>query len=324
MSTVQRPGAVRRPTGPAATPQTSTSRGPSPDEVNALPEFEDGQAIDLDPAKANDGGFGAGDGTTVKIVSARFGKFQYPGRTDIAAEVRLFVEFQIPGSDKPRIESFKYADFSRFTASKDGNTVVVRPSAIKANKDGSNFVPNVYKYDKGVLFMQSVTNAGKAVGLTAEKLNKEGAKALVGLMVHVRKQRVAGMSDGSKPALLVDYINAPGAASNASGNATVAAPNVVVAPVTNQTVAAPAAADTAAVDEITVLATEALSDLLEGSEGKTMSKAHIPTKLIQNEKWKTHEHRGKILQKLREADFVEHADRNGKVWFVDGANIVKL
>ena len=323
MSKVQpsRPGAQRRPSGPSVQVQ---SKGPSAEEINALPEFiEDGENINLDPALASDGGFGAGEGTTASIVAARFGKFNYPNRPDIASEIRLFVSFQQAGFDRPREESFRYADFGKFAVSKDSNLVKLRPSAIKANKDGSTYKPTLYKFNQGVLFVQSLKDAGFSV----EKFNKEGAKALVGLTVHVRKRRVDGQGDNAKPALLVDYIGTgvPVNPNSASvGNQAPAHANQGNA-VQDTQVQAPANSGTSQVtgnSDVEALAEAALLDILGGAPENTIARSAIPMTLVRIDKWKQHDQRGAILKLLREDSFV---NKENAAWRVDAkANTISL
>ena len=266
---------------------------------------------------ASDGGFGAGEGTTANIVAARFGKFNYPGRPDIASEIRLFVSFQQAGFDRPREESFRYADFAKFAVSKDGTLVKLRPSAIKANKDGSTYKPTLYKFNQGVLFVQSLKDAGFSV----EKFNKEGAKALVGLTVHVRKRRVDGQGDNAKPALLVDYIGtgAPVNPNTASvGNQTPAHANQG----NTSDAATVHVAELAGNSDIEALAEAALLDILGGAPDNTIGRAAIPMTLVRIDKWKQHDQRGAILKLLREDSFVNKANA---AWRVDAkANTISL
>lgn len=298
-----RPGAQRGPVRPAQT----ASKGPSAEEVNALPEFaDDGREIDLDPAKAHDGGFASGEGTTVTINSARFGKFVYPGREDVPAQLHIFLEFAVPGNEFPRKENLKYADFAKFAATKDGNSVKLRASAVKKNRDGADYLPTLYKYDQGVMFLQSIKDAG----VSADKINKEGLKSIVGLTVHVRRRKVAGQGENAKPALTVDYIDAKGT--------TAPAASTHAAPPSTQSVAPSVAS------EVDNLAEAALLDILGAAENNTIVRAQIPTTLIRLDKWKAHEQRGAILKTLRDDVFVNSADRKDVIWTVDGVNITKL
>ena len=304
---VQRPSAR-----PSAAP---VSKGPDAGAINALPEFEDnGTDLDLDPSKANDGGFAAGDGTDAVIASAKFAKFQFPGRDDIPAQVRLFLEFQTAGHDTNKKEQLKYADFAKFAASKDGNTIKVRPSAIKENKDGSKYIPNLYKYDQGVLFMQSVKDAG----ISAEKINKEGLKCLIGLKVHVSRRKVSGQVDNAKAALLVDYIDGMGTVNAAPAATKPAAPaaGLVQAHVETETVAAN--------DEVSGLAEAALLDVLGVTS--PIAFANIAAAIIRIPKWVGHAQRGPVLKTLRDNEnaFIKDATRDGVLWVVDGVTVAKI
>lgn len=321
-----RPGApARRPSGPPSKGGTSSGRGgQSIEELNALPEFiEEGDNISLDPADASDGGLGAGEGTDVTIVGARFGKFQYNGRDDIAPELRLFLNFQREGFDSPREESLKYADFGKFAPTKDGNFVKARASAIRENKDGSKYTPSPYKYAAGVLFLQSLKDAG----LSADKLNKEGLASLTGLAVHVRKRKVAGQGENAKPTFMVDYIDgfSPAAAVSTAPAAATTAP-AATAPKRATTKAketpapAPVVAETPAVDDgIAALAEQALLDMLQAAPENTISRSQIPTTILRMEQWKSHEHRGVILKMLRDDAFI---NAEGQPWVVNGTSVV--
>ena len=317
-----RPGVSRKPSGPSTqtnTPQRSGGLSQEEiDAINALPEFEDGTQVDLDPANSNDGGLGSGEGTTVVVTAANFKKFDYNGKTEYPAEVRLFLKLSKDGQELKREESLKYGEFAKFVASKDGNFVTLRLSAIKKNKDGSDYVPRPYKFSPAVMFLQSLKDAGFSV----EKLNKEGVKSIVGLTLHIRRRKVVGQGDTAKPVLLVDYIgtggavNAPVAPSAPAAPATPPAAPKAQAPATQS---APAATQsTQAASEVDSLAEQALLDILGAAEGNTISRAQIPTTLIRIEQWKSHEQRGAILKTLRDDNFI---NREGSPWKVSGNSV---
>lgn len=306
-STPTRPGARRPAAGGPPSQAGKTARVVlSVDELRALPEFEESaEHLDLDPSNVSDGGFGAGEGTTVTITAAKFAKFEYPGRDDLGPQLRLFLTFQREGFDNPRVESMSFADYDKFTATKDGNHVNPRASAIKSNKDGSKYVPRPFKFNPGVMFLNSLVNAG----LPLAKINAEGAAAFVGLVVHVRKQKAAGQNEDAKPALLVDYIDglkAP-AADKSVAPAKAAPAKKEAVPAKEVAKAAAATVDAGSID-VNALAEEALLDLLTGAPGNTITRAQIPTTLIQSAKWSKHENRGAILKLLRENDFIVRDD----------------
>ena len=289
--------------------------------INALPEFaEDGVDVDIDPELAHDGGIGAGEGTTVTIVAARWGKFMYQNRTDIPAEMRLFVSLKREGYDNPREESLKYGEFSRYNASKDGMFVKLRPSAIKKNKDGSDYVPRPYKYNQGVMFLQSLKDAG----LSVTKLNSDGLKSIIGLTVHVRRRKVAGQSETGRPALIVDYIDgvtAPAGTTVSAGTTAPAANTQTPAAPKGQTVNTPSvfapaqpAAASVAPSEVDGLAIDALIEIIGQGNGK-ISRSQVAAGLIRIVRWKTHKNRGEILALLRDDSFI---NRDGQIWKVSG------
>lgn len=318
-TTPQRPGA-RRPLagGPPSQARRASSQTLSVEDLRALPEFVDeGENINLDPAAASEGGIGAGEGTTVTIVKARFGRFEYPNRDDIAPQLRLFLELQREGYDGTRTESLNYANLGMFAPTKDGNFIRPRPQVMKDRTTA----PAPYKYNAGVLFLQSLKDAG----LSVDKLNSEGVAALNGLSVHVRRRAVAGQADGAKPALMVDYIEGNtggGASSSASSSKPSGKPKVspAAAPAREsaKTTAAAAAADGPSTDEVSALAEEALLDILTAADGNTIARAQIPTTLIQSAKWSKHESRGSILKLLRTDEFINREDAP---WTFDGSSI---
>ena len=317
MATPQRPGARRPAAGgpPSQSGGNRRSGAQSVEELRALPEFVDeGENINLDPGMASDGGLGAGEGTTVTIVKAHFGRFEYPGRDDLAPQLRLFLDLQREGYDEPRTESLNYANLGMFASTKDGNFIRPRPQIMKDRTTA----PTPYKYNAGVLFLQSLKDAG----LSVDKLNKEGVSALNGLVVHVRKRKVSGQNEEAKPALMVDYIEGgdPTATAGKTAAPRVSSPRKETAaapPSAPATRTASASAEGIATN-VDALAEEALLDLLTAADGNTLSRSQIPTTLIQSAKWSKHESRGGILKLLRTDEFIT---REGSPWVLDGSTI---
>lgn len=333
--TPQRPGA-RRPSagGPPSQAGKQQRKGPSIEELMALPEVvEDGENLSMDPSDVRDAGFGEGDGHTATIVAARFGRFVYKTKdgtiavgdngSPIPPEIDLFVTFERAGFDTPRVERMTYVNrVDQFGISADANHVRPRKSYVDSH-DG--YVPKPYKFAGATMFLKSVVDAG----LSLDKLQKEGAAALVGLVVHVRKQKVPGQGANAKAPLLVDYIEGSssvggggtGTASAAKTagtkrTATSSAPAKETAAA--KTVTAAATADGPSVNEISALAEEALLDILTAAEGNTIVRAQIPTTLIQSAKWSKHENRGGILKLLRTDEFINREDAP---WTFDGSSI---
>ena len=314
-----RPSAARPSAGPARTGGSQRTQQ-SNEELNALPDFVDeGSNISLDPANASDGGIGAGEGTTVTIAKARFGKFQYIDREknvlDYPPELALFLTLQRENQDVPtREENLKFANWAMFAPTKDGNFVRPRPQVMK---DRTN-PPMPYKYNQGVLFMQSLKDSGFAI----ERIEKEGIAAIVGLTVHVRRRKVSGQGDNAKPALLVDYIGEaavtaappeakPAGRASRTGSSPVIATATSVVPV-RVTEAVPQNS------EVSGLAEEAMLDILGAADRNSISRAQIPTTLIRIPKWQGHDNRGAILKLLRDDSFISRTDAP---WKIDGNTI---
>ncbi len=333
--TPQRPGA-RRPAagGPPSQAGRQQSKGPSIEELMALPEvIEDGENLSLDPSNVSDGGFGAGEGHNATISAARFGKFVYMTKEGtvsldksgepIKPSLDLFVTYDREGFDKPTVVRYGFARWDQFGISADGNHPVPRPSYVKAH-DG--YIPKPYKFTAGSMFLKSIQDAG----LSSEKLQKEGAAALVGLTVHVRIQRVAGQSETGRAPLLVDYIEPSTTGGTSTGTAAAAksagrpkaqtssSPAKETAKTDVKTVAAAATVAGPDTSEVSALAEEALLDILTAAEGNTVMRAQIPTTLIQSAKWSKHESRGSILKLLRTDEFITREDAP---WTFDGTSI---
>jgi hypothetical protein len=288
--------------------------------LRALPESGDGVEFDLDPSQASAGFL---NDETVQILAAKFvtrnwkrkdGTIPEGSTPDIALEVSYRRAGDGP-DDRPFREQYKYGNYAYHLPSVDGNKVSVRASALKPGQNP----PQPRKTDPGVLFLSSIKNAGGSNIIAA--FRKDGAKALAGLTVQVRRQRVEGMSEKAKDVLLVDFIS--GVATPApSAPAPAAAPSPAVptaaAPVT---VAAPAAA-TPAVSGVNALAEEALLDILSAATNGTISRSQIATTLIRIEKWKAHADRGAILKALRDDAFFGSQD--GVLWTLAGNDVTKL
>ena len=307
-----RPGAPRRPGAPSAAASTARPSGPSIAEINQLPEFsEDGVAVNLDPSLASSGRLGSmASGESAAIVAAKFAKFQYPGRDDIAPETSLFVSFRRAGSDpesKPYEERFTWGQFSIFAPTKDGNNVQVRKSVVDAK---SGYAPKPRKNDTGVMFLQSIKDAGGTDIIN--KVNTDGISALVGLQVHVRQRTVEGRK---KTVLLVDYLEGAAGSTPASSNPSPASVAQVAAPAT-ETAPLATATDSSKIDG---LAEAAMLDVLAAAENNTIVRNQIPAKIIGIDKWRDHADRQQILQKLRDNAFMT---REGAPWTVKGTSVI--
>jgi hypothetical protein len=330
MSTV-RPGAgqIRRPGPPSAGSRPAQTDNTADNAaLAALPESEEGDNIDIAaPENTHDGAFGQGDGTTAKIVAARYGKFDYNGHTEYPPELRLFVSFGFADAErKPKEVTMKIDDFRKFCASPDGNFARPRQSYVK-EKNG--YVPKAYKFNPGVLFINSLRNA---TGFPADAYSKNGVAALIGLTVHVRNQKVDGRGPNARPCLLVDYIEGSVPASPAGGSTTGGSTEK---PVTRarKTTEASAPAATAPAPEVQPevqavaassidptlegLATEALLDVLSASASGSLERSKILTAVIQIDKWKTHGQRSALLKVLRDDSFIE----SQKSWKLDGVTV---
>ena len=169
------------------------------------------------------------------------------------------------------------------------------------------------------MFLNSIEIAGgKSI---IDRIKTEGYKALIGLRVHVREQRVTGMPEKQPDVLLVDYFdNGEVPTAQQSEVPTAQAAKVTTKPAQTAQVAPVAVhAETDSSDIVTALATEALVDILSAAADKTVVRAQIPTTLIRIDKWKTHEQRGAILKKLREDGFINGSDK----WIVDDTDPAK-
>ena len=312
-----RPSAPSRPTaGPPSRGGAVQRSGQTIEDIRALPDFvEDGPAVDVDPEMASSGRILE---ETVTITAAKFAKFEFPNRDDIAPETSLFLYFRRDGddtADRPYEERYKYGSFALFAPSKDGNKVNVRPSVIK---EGGT-APRPRKSAPGVLFLQSLQDAGGKNVI--EKVKTDGAKALIGLRIHVRARKVEGQHENAKPVLLVDYIDTPdggqvaqpaqaaqqAAAGSFKGRASAATATATVASTVQ-----------AVVNETDSLAEQALMDMLSAATDNKLTRAQLPTTLIRMDAWKTHAKRGEILAVLRKDDFI---NRQGAPWNVDGVNL---
>ncbi len=314
---VTRPGAPGRP-GAATT--TTAPKGPSAEELRNLPATSDeGVDATFDPDQAASGKMQNEDAVIVdaKFITQKWQKKDgtYATRQDGSAcwpEIQLEISYKRIGDedgDKPYKESYKYGSPAYFVPSVNGNTVKVRAGVVKEG----GYAPAPRKFDAAMLFLQSLKNANGEHILA--KMKTDGAKALIGLHVHVRSQKVAGQNERAPAVLLVDAIHGAAPVSKTPA----AAPAQPVAP------AAPAMQATVSNNsEIDTLATAALLDILGAAENNTIARAQIPTTLIRLDKWKAHEHRGNILKTLRDDAFITHADRADKLWMIDGANITKL
>ncbi len=309
---VQRPGT--RPG--AAAPATTTSKGPSVEQLRELPAFSDeGVEATFDPSQASSGRM---QDELALIVGAKFATQNwqkkdgtFATRKDGSAcwpEVQMQISYRREGDgadDRPYTESYRYGSPGYFVPSKDGNTVRVRAGIVK---DGG-FVPTPKKMEAAMLFLQSLKDADKTNSIIG-RMKTEGAKALVGLYVHVRSRKVAGQNEKAPPVLLIDSIQ--------DGSP---APVNQAAVKTASTAMAPAVSVSSETDN---LAVAALLDILGAAEGNTIARAQIPTTLIRLDKWKAHEHRGAILKTLRDDAFINHSDRLDVLWTLDGANLSKL
>lgn len=315
-----RPGApARRPSGPPAA-GASISNNLTIEQMLNLPDsVDEGEAIDLDPSNADAGGFGTGQGESATIVAARFGKFAYPNRTDIAPELRIFLSFQRDGMDTPYETSLKYVTgktYAQLAATADGNFVKPRPGVVTEKRP---VPPAPYKYAQGVLFLQSI----KDKGFSAERLNKEGLKALVGLRVHVSKRKVEGQNENAKAALLVDFIE--GDAGSFSSGSTGAQTGTPATTATNAPAAAQAAAPAVAqtANPIPARAEQALVEILSAAGG-SISRSEVATALIKMDEWKKEENkeaRKLVLQQLRDDNWIS----SSALWSFDAAaNTISL
>ena len=316
---VTRPGAPGRP-GAATT--TTAPKGPSAEELRNLPTASDeGVDATFDPDQAASGKMVDEDTVIAdaKFITQKWQKKDgtYATRQDGSAcwpEIQLEISYKRTGDedgDKPYKESYRYGSPAYFVPSVNGNTVKVRAGVVKEG----GYAPAPKKFDAAMLFLQSLKNA-KGEHILA-KMKTDGAKALIGLHVHVRSQKVAGQNERAPAVLLVDVIHGAAPASKTpAGNTAPAQPAAPVAPATVAAVSVNS--------EIDTLATAALLDILGAAENNTIARAQIPTTLIRLDKWKAHEHRGNILKTLRDDAFITHADRADKLWMIDGANITKL
>lgn len=316
-----RPGAQRRPSGPASTAGPARS-GPSLEDLRALPAtVDDGADATLDPDLASSGKM---QDETATIAGAKFAIQDWKRKDgsypeNAFPEVQLQVSYKRDGDDaedRPYTEGYRYGNVGMFAPTKDGNTVKVRPGVVK---DGG-YVPAPRKTEPAMLFLSSLQNAGGKNVI--EKLKAEGVKSLIGLRVRVRSRKEPGQNEKARPVLLVDFIEgvkpvtaATPAPAQAAAPAVQAA--VPAAPVVTPAVVAATQSDTA----IDSLAEAALLDIL--ADGNAIPRSQIPTTLIRLDKWKSHEHRGAILKTLRDDAFINNADRKDVLWTVDGANIKK-
>lgn len=286
--------------------------------VRALPTSEDtGTSADLDPENAAAGKI---VNETVVVHSAKF-VIQDWKRKDgtypetAVPEVQLQVFFYRDGDDegdKPYRQEYKYGSASVFVPSVDGRFVNVRKSVIKPGVP----VPRPNKKMAGVRFLQSIKNArGENI---IERMKTEGTDALKGLKIAVRLQKTSDMSEKSYPVLLVDYIDgiADVTQNTTAGTANTSPANTVTSAVT---VSVPAqTVNSTDNNEVESLAEEALLDILSGAPNNSLSRAQIPSTIIQNEKWKAHKQRGVILKTLRDDAFVNKANA---LWKVSGNTI---
>ena len=317
-----RPAAPRRPAGPpSAGGQTVERKGQSLDEVRALPDYvDDSQPSSLDPSEASSGRIVE---EVVQVVSAKFAKQDWKRKDGTYPEnstpvTQLLVEYRRDGDeegDRPYKQDYEYGYFEKFAPTKDGNAVGARPSLIKKDKDGNViYVPKARKFAPAILFLDSLRiAAGQEL---IEKVKKEGISAIVGLRLGVRSRKVEGMSEKSKPVLLVDFIDvdAPKAPAKPEAPRASKAEMRTAAP-------APAAQAAPAVEvasNIEALATEALVEALGIAEGNTIGRSAIPAAIIRIDRWKNSPDRGQILKVLRDDAFITG---NAK-WIVDGSNVI--
>lgn len=320
-----RPAAPRRPAGPpSAGGQTAERKGPSLDEIRALPDFEDDVASSLDPAEASSGRIVE---EVVQVVSAKFVKQDWKRKDGTYPEnsspvTQLQVEYRRDGDeegDRPYRNEYEYGRFERFAPTKDGNSVGVRPSLVKRDKDNNViYVPKPRKLAPAILFLDSLkTAAGQEL---IEKIKKDGISAIVGLRLGVRSRKVEGMSEKSRPVLLVDFIDVDAPKSPAAKPSAPSAPKseTRTAPAASPAPAAQAAPAVEVSSNVEALATEALVEALGIAEGNTIGRAAIPAAIIRIDRWKNSSDRGQILKVLRDDSFITG---NAK-WIVDGTNVI--
>ena len=328
-----RPAAPRRPAGPPSSGGQTTERaGQSLDEIRALPDFVDeGQPSGLDPAEASSGRIVE---EVVTVVSAKFVKQDWKRKDGTYPEgsspvTQLQLELRRDGDeegDRPYKQEYEYGRFERFAPTKDGNSVGVRPSLVKRDKDNNViYVPKPRKLAPAILFLDSLkTAAGQEL---IEKIKKDGISAIVGLRLGVRSRKVEGMSEKSRPVLLVDFVDvdvpgankpsAPKAPAAPSKQAETRQAPAATAPAA-QAAPAAAAASAAVSSNVEELATEALVEALQIADGNTIGRAAIPAAIIRIDRWKNSPDRGQILKVLRGDAFITGSAK----WIVDGNNVI--
>lgn len=320
---VNRPGAPR-PAGPVS---KSGSKGPAidVDALRNLPATEAGVDVNLDPDAASSGRL---NDETVTIVSAKFIKQDwkkkdgtYATRKDGSAcipEIQLEVGFKRDDMEEGKSyrESYRFGRTDFFAVSADGNKVIARPAAVK---DGR--APTPRKNDPALLLLNSlkhaVTQDGAPVGRAiSDAVNSpKGVSALIGLRVHVRRQRVTGMDEKAPDVLLIDFIE------GISANTTATVP-ATTAPAAGPTVQAqasqstPTAAAQPAID-IKALATDALIDVLNANNGSVGRNA-IAVGVVKIKKWKTNASCPDILKTLKDEAFLAGSDK----WILSDTEVV--